>query len=129
VSGQCLCSWCVEARLKARDAETADLRGLAAYDQARTWDAYWDAQFARDAERREAALEGVMVRREKESREPGVSRQRPHLHNGQGVNHAGTREPGVEDAEHEYHPMTMPEVRRWFHALSARLRHVRILRR
>ena len=35
MSGQCLCSWCVEARQKARDAETADLRGLAAYDQAR----------------------------------------------------------------------------------------------
>ena len=35
MSGQCLCSWCVEARLRARDAETADLRGLAAYDQAR----------------------------------------------------------------------------------------------
>jgi hypothetical protein len=36
VSGQCLCSWCVEARLKARDAEAAELRGLAAYDQARS---------------------------------------------------------------------------------------------
>jgi hypothetical protein len=35
VSGECLCSWCVEARLKARGAETAELRGLAAYDQAR----------------------------------------------------------------------------------------------
>lgn len=33
MSGQCLCSWCVEERLRARDA--ADLRGLAAYDQAR----------------------------------------------------------------------------------------------
>ena len=36
MSGQCLCSWCVEARLRARDAETADLRALAAYDQARS---------------------------------------------------------------------------------------------
>ena len=35
MSGQCLCSWCVEARLRARDAETSDLKGLAAYDQAR----------------------------------------------------------------------------------------------
>ncbi len=35
MSGQCLCSWCVEARQNARDAETADLRDLAAYDQAR----------------------------------------------------------------------------------------------
>ena len=35
MSGQCLCSWCVEARQRARDAETADLRDLAAYDQAR----------------------------------------------------------------------------------------------
>ncbi len=34
MSGQCLCSWCVEARQRARDAETADLRDLAAYDQA-----------------------------------------------------------------------------------------------
>ena len=60
------------------------------------------------------------------TREPGVSRQLPHLSdNGQGVNHAGTREPGVGDVE--YHPMTMPELRRWFAFLSARLRHVRIL--
>jgi len=57
-------------------------------------------------------------------REPGVSRQRPHLGcNGQGVNHAGTREPRVG----EYHPVTMPELRRWFAFLSSRLRHVRIL--
>jgi hypothetical protein len=27
----------------------------------------------------------------------------------------------------EFHPMTMPELRRWFQFLSARLRHVRIL--
>ena len=84
------------------------------------------------------------------TREPGVSRQRPHISdNGQGVNHAGTREPGVcrkrphvsNDGQGvnrpqarelgvgdvEYHPMTMPELRRWFAFLSARLRHVRIL--
>jgi DNA adenine methylase len=84
------------------------------------------------------------------TRAPGVWRQRPHLaNNGKGVQHAGTRAPGVwrpdtppgtsaEDAwqarvEADYaatdgfHPMTMPELRRWFHALSARLRHVRIL--
>jgi site-specific DNA-adenine methylase len=54
----------------------------------------------------------------------GVSAQVPHLgNNGQGVNHAGAREPGVGD----YHAMTMPEVRRWFAFLSARLRHVRII--
>ena len=46
--GQCLCSWCVEARLRARDAETADLRGLAAYDQARdVRPAGWDAAVGR----------------------------------------------------------------------------------
>ena len=57
-------------------------------------------------------------------REPGVSRKLPHLSNdGRGVNHAGTRELGVG----EYHPMTMPELTRWFRFLSARLRHVRIL--
>jgi DNA adenine methylase len=85
------------------------------------------------------------------TREPGVSRQRPHLvGNGQGVNHAGTREPGVKrqrphlgddgigvnrpqsrepgvGGEPEFHPMTMPELRRWFQFLSARLRHVRII--
>lgn len=58
------------------------------------------------------------------SREPGVARQLPHLgDNGKGVNHANAREPGVGD----YHPMTMPELTRWFEFLSARLRHVRIL--
>ncbi len=62
-----------------------------------------------------------------QAREPGVSRKLPHLGNdGQGVNHAGCRAAGVE-FEHEYHPMTMPELRRWFAFLSARLRHVRIL--
>ena len=62
-----------------------------------------------------------------QAREPGVSRTLPHMgNNGQGVNHPGAREPGVE-SDQEYHPMTMPEVRRWFAFLSARLRHVRIL--
>ena len=64
-----------------------------------------------------------------QAREPGVARQLPHLsNNGRGVNHAGGREPGVaEDDGLEFHPMTMPEVRRWFQFLSARLRHVRIV--
>jgi len=62
------------------------------------------------------------------TREPGVSRQLPHLgNNGQGVNAPQIREPGVENEEHEYHPMTMPELRKWIGFLSARLRHVRIL--
>ena len=61
-----------------------------------------------------------------QAREPGVNRKRQHLgNNGEGVNHAGAREPGTGDAE--FHPMTMPEIRRWFSYLSARLRHVRIL--
>jgi DNA adenine methylase len=68
-------------------------------------------------------------------REPGVARQLPHVvSNGQGVNHPSGREPGVADAEvaevdehTEFHPMTMPELVRWFEFLSARLRHVRIL--
>ena len=61
------------------------------------------------------------------AREEGVSRQRPHLgDNGQGVNRPQAREEGV-GLEPEYHPMTMPELRRWFRFLSARLRHVRIL--
>lgn len=61
---------------------------------------------------------------------PGISRKRPHIsHNGQGVHHAGTREPGVlsNDPDNEFHPLTMPELTRWFQWLSARLRHVRIL--
>ena len=59
-------------------------------------------------------------------REPGVNGSIPHLsNNGQGVNHAGLREPGTGDPE--FHPMTMPELLRWFRWLSARLRHVRIL--
>ena len=62
-----------------------------------------------------------------DTREPGVSRDLPHLgNNGQGVNHPGTREPGVGD-DPEFHPVTMPELRRWFGYLAARLRHVRVL--
>ena len=62
-----------------------------------------------------------------QAREEGVNRQLPHLsNNGQGVNHAGCREPGTS-VDYGYHPMTMPELRRWFQFLSARLRHVRIL--
>ena len=45
---------------------------------------------------------------------------------GRGVNHAGARAAGIV-ADYGYHPMTMPELRRWFQFLSARLRHVRIL--
>jgi DNA adenine methylase len=62
-----------------------------------------------------------------QAREPGVASQLPHLvGNGQGCNHAGVREPGVGE-QPEYHPMTMPELRRWIRFLSARLRHVRII--
>jgi hypothetical protein len=63
-------------------------------------------------------------------REPGVVKNRPHLgSNGQGINRPVLREPGVlsDDIDNEFHPMTMPELRRWFQWLSARLRHVRIL--
>jgi hypothetical protein len=61
---------------------------------------------------------------------PGVFRDRPHLGNdGQGVNHAGTREPGVVTGYDypEFHPVTMSELVRWFQWLAARLRHVRII--
>jgi hypothetical protein len=62
-----------------------------------------------------------------QSREPGVNRKLPYLgDDGQGVNRPQSREPGV-GGEPEYHPMTMPELRRWFQFLSARLRHVRII--
>jgi len=48
--------------------------------------------------------------------------------NGQGVNHAGTRQPGVSVLDtHEYHPLVMPELERWMAHLAARLRHVRVL--
>ena len=63
-------------------------------------------------------------------REPGVARDLPFVgNNGRGVNHAATREPGVlsDDPANEFHPLTMPELVRWFQWLSARLRHVRII--
>ena len=71
------------------------------------------------------------------TREPGVSADLPHISgDGQGVTHAGTREPrvGLDEriaadyaATCGYHPLTMPELRRWLCFLSARLRHVRIV--
>lgn len=69
------------------------------------------------------------------TREPGVTGDFPHLTgNGQGVNRPQLREPGltsdIVSADYErtggYHPITMPELRRWMDALCARLRHVRI---
>jgi hypothetical protein len=63
-------------------------------------------------------------------REPGVSRDLPVLgDDGRGVNHAGLREPGVmsDDPDNPFHSMTMPGLIRWMQALSARLRHVRIV--
>ena len=58
---------------------------------------------------------------------PGVSSRRPHLgDDGQGVNRPQVRAIGTV-ADYGYHPMTMPELLRWFQFLSARLRHVRIL--
>jgi hypothetical protein len=68
--------------------------------------------------------DGRITKRAEQREEPGVHRKRPHIGNdGRGVNHAQAREPGVGD----FHPMTMPELRRWFAFLSARLRHVRII--
>ena len=62
-----------------------------------------------------------------QAREEGVNRNLPHLgDDGQGVNRPQAREPGTS-VDYGYHPMTMPELRRWFQFLSARLRHVRIL--
>lgn len=64
-------------------------------------------------------------------REEGVSRRLPYISNdGRGANHPGTREEGVStelDDGRVFHPMTMPELLRWFEFLSARLRHVRII--
>jgi hypothetical protein len=77
--------------------------------------------------------EGRVVRQERSSgtREPGVSRRLPHLtNNGRGANHQCTREPGVPDdidGDRIFHPMTMPDLLRWFEFLSSRLRHVRII--
>ena len=71
--------------------------------------------------------DGRITRRPKGSGGVGVYRPLPHLGN-RGVNHPGTREPGVIWPEAaDYHPLTMPELRRWIGFLSARLRHVRIL--
>ena len=71
--------------------------------------------------------DGTIRKRPKSKTGPGVARKLPHVgDNGKGVNHANAREPGV-GIEPDYHPMTMPELRRWFRFLSARLRHVRIL--
>lgn len=79
-----------------------------------------------------------VIRKPDVAQEPGVNRKKPYISaNGRGINHPGTQEPGVaqaneNDAEWEwdvsdFHQMTMPELRRWFAFLSARLRHVRIL--
>jgi hypothetical protein len=63
----------------------------------------------------------------------GVVGNRPQLTNSQGIVHDSTRalglgEPSGDPNEpFEYHALTMPEVRRWFRFLSARLRHVRIV--
>lgn len=65
-----------------------------------------------------------------QTRAPGVSARLPHISDdGKGVNHPQTRAPGVDECSDatEYHPMTMPELRRWMQFLSARLRHVRVL--
>jgi len=68
-----------------------------------------------------------------QAREPGlgICATLPAISdNGKGVNHAGAREAGLGtevDDGYVYHPMTMPEITRWFRYLSARLRHVRIL--
>jgi DNA adenine methylase len=62
---------------------------------------------------------GWLVRR---ANAEGIHRKRPSLEL-RGV--LTDRIPGIESDD--IHPMTMPEIRRWFRWLSARLRHVRIL--
>jgi len=72
-----------------------------------------------------------------DDREPGVSRNRPHLHDdGQGANTRALAEPGVAppaDADlvpldaADFHPLVMPKLLAWFRLLAARLRHVRIV--
>jgi DNA adenine methylase len=70
--------------------------------------------------------DGVVRKRER-GESGGVSSRRPQLStNGQGINRPQLREPGVGE-DPEFHPMTMPELRRWLRFLAARLRHVRIL--
>jgi len=64
-------------------------------------------------------------------REPGVSRDKPHLaNNGRGVVGPVLRELGVAECDlpdtDDFHPITMPRLRWWMRLLSARLRHVRI---
>jgi hypothetical protein len=70
-----------------------------------------------------------------QAREPGlgVKGNFPQLSASGGVANPGAREPGLgagdtdEPEPFTYHPLTMPEIRRWFGYLSARLRHVRIV--
>ena len=74
------------------------------------------------------ATGGVVKQAPGTPREPGVGVKIPHLgNNGQGVNHAALREPGVEGEGIAWHPMTMPELANWLGYLAARLRHVRII--
>lgn len=69
---------------------------------------------------------GADGRIEKRNGARGVNRKIPNVGDGgRGVYHPGTREPGV--GEEDFHPMTMPELRRWLRFLAARLRHVRVL--
>ena len=64
----------------------------------------------------------------KQTGSAGTRRDRQHLsNNGQGVNHAELREPGVAREAQQFHPLTMPKLRAWMALLAARLRHVRIL--
>lgn len=75
-------------------------------------------------------ISGRLIKQPRLPREPGVSRDIPHLaNNGVGINRPQMREPGVlsDDPANEFHQMTMPELIRWFQWLSARLRHVRIV--
>jgi DNA adenine methylase len=63
----------------------------------------------------------------KGARQSGVTAQLPSLAGeGRGVNRPFTRERGLGEGD-DFHPVTMPELRRWFGYLSARLRHVRIV--
>lgn len=85
--------------------------------------AYIGAGYASGSGPWAADEEGRLVRRGR----PGVSRKRPSLHDdGAGVHGPPLREPWLGE-EPEFYPMVMPSLRRWFHYLSARLRHVRIL--
>jgi len=69
---------------------------------------------------------GGVVKQGRGKREPGVKSVLPFLtSDGRGVNRPQLRELGVGGPD--FHPMTMPELTRWFQYLSTRLRHVRIL--